>query len=301
MGPAGIFLSSPGLKTLELRCASNAARPQAHRRIPAADPRVADCFTPASRASRPCNSPRGRWTANSGPCSASKSRAIFRPRNASLQATRLFQLAVSLGAVESLIEQPASMSHASYDRHDRCPWDHRRLIRLSVGLEAFEDLRDDLDLVARQQGPLRLALPLSACGASPQTPRTPPASVCSLSVWEDFADVELFYESSHCEASDSHVVDSDSGLWSGGARRVHVPEVTFDERSPDDWHMGFEWPGLVLALQALVGAELDRPVDCEITSPAGDRCRRLQSVYRHCARRRLASGSSSRARRDRCR
>ncbi len=32
-----------------------------------------------------------------------------------VQATRLFQLAVSLGAVESLIEQPATMSHASYD------------------------------------------------------------------------------------------------------------------------------------------------------------------------------------------
>ena len=36
-----------------------------------------------------------------------------------VESTRLFQLAVSLGAVESLIEQPASMSHASYDREDR--------------------------------------------------------------------------------------------------------------------------------------------------------------------------------------
>lgn len=59
--------------------------------------------------------------------------------------TRLFHLAVSLGAVESLIEQPATMSHASYAAEDR-----RRfgitdgLIRLSVGLESFEDLRDDL-------------------------------------------------------------------------------------------------------------------------------------------------------------
>ena len=60
-------------------------------------------------------------------------------------ATELFHLAVSLGAVESLIEQPATMSHASYDVADR-----RRfgisdgLIRLSVGLETFEDLRADL-------------------------------------------------------------------------------------------------------------------------------------------------------------
>jgi cystathionine beta-lyase/cystathionine gamma-synthase len=55
-------------------------------------------------------------------------------------------LAVSLGAVESLIEQPASMSHASYAREDRVANGITdELVRLSVGLEAFEDLRDDLD------------------------------------------------------------------------------------------------------------------------------------------------------------
>jgi cystathionine beta-lyase/cystathionine gamma-synthase len=59
--------------------------------------------------------------------------------------TRLFQLAVSLGAVESLIEHPATMSHASYDPAARAAHGiGDNLIRLSVGLEAFEDLRDDL-------------------------------------------------------------------------------------------------------------------------------------------------------------
>jgi cystathionine gamma-lyase len=62
-----------------------------------------------------------------------------------VQTTRLFQLAVSLGAVESLIEQPAAMSHASYDPQDRAAHGiSDGLIRLSVGLEDFEDLRDDL-------------------------------------------------------------------------------------------------------------------------------------------------------------
>jgi cystathionine beta-lyase/cystathionine gamma-synthase len=57
----------------------------------------------------------------------------------------LFQLAVSLGAVESLIEQPAAMSHASYDAADRQAHGiSDSLIRISVGLEAYEDLRDDL-------------------------------------------------------------------------------------------------------------------------------------------------------------
>lgn len=62
------------------------------------------------------------------------------------ESTKLFQLAVSLGAVESLIEQPASMSHASYDRDDRLAHGIRDgLVRLSVGLEDFEDLQGDLD------------------------------------------------------------------------------------------------------------------------------------------------------------
>jgi cystathionine beta-lyase/cystathionine gamma-synthase len=58
----------------------------------------------------------------------------------------LFQLAVSLGAVESLIEQPALMSHASYAPSDRVAHGIRdELIRISVGLEDFDDLREDLD------------------------------------------------------------------------------------------------------------------------------------------------------------
>lgn len=59
--------------------------------------------------------------------------------------TRLFQRAVSFGAVESLIEQPASMSHASYDRPARLKAGiGDSLIRLSVGLEHVHDLLADL-------------------------------------------------------------------------------------------------------------------------------------------------------------
>ncbi len=65
--------------------------------------------------------------------------------------TELFHLAVSLGAVESLIEQPASMSHASYDTEDRKRFGITDgLIRLSIGLESFEDLQADLDQALEQ-------------------------------------------------------------------------------------------------------------------------------------------------------
>jgi cystathionine gamma-lyase len=70
-----------------------------------------------------------------------------------VEATELFQLAVSLGAVESLIEQPASMSHASYDAADRLKYGITDgLVRLSVGLEAVEDLQADLEQAFRQCG-----------------------------------------------------------------------------------------------------------------------------------------------------
>ncbi len=67
-----------------------------------------------------------------------------------VQATKLFHLAVSLGSVESLIEQPASMSHASYDPQARAAAGITDgLIRLSVGLEDPLDLIDDLDQALR--------------------------------------------------------------------------------------------------------------------------------------------------------
>jgi cystathionine gamma-synthase len=56
--------------------------------------------------------------------------------------TRLFTLAESLGAVESLIEHPARMTHASVAGSDLAV--DPALVRLSVGLETAEDLVDDL-------------------------------------------------------------------------------------------------------------------------------------------------------------
>jgi len=58
-------------------------------------------------------------------------------------ATRLFTLAESLGAVESLIEVPAPMTHASVAGSALAV--PPSLVRLSVGIEALEDLRRDLE------------------------------------------------------------------------------------------------------------------------------------------------------------
>ena len=68
-----------------------------------------------------------------------------------LENCHLFTLAESLGGVESLIEHPAIMTHASI------PKDIREkigiadgLLRLSVGIEALEDLQDDLDWALKE-------------------------------------------------------------------------------------------------------------------------------------------------------
>ena len=63
-----------------------------------------------------------------------------------LEQTKIFALAESLGGVESLIEHPALMTHASL------PKDRREaigisdgLVRLSVGIESLDDLIEDIE------------------------------------------------------------------------------------------------------------------------------------------------------------
>ncbi len=147
MGPLESYLCSPRAED------AGTARPRAIAHGAAigrvAGRRSAHRRGALSRAGRP-SGPRDRRAADgrraSARCSASKSTATSRRPSGSSNRRGCSSLAVSLGAVESLIEQPASMSHASYDREDRLAHGITDgLIRLSVGLEAFDDLRDDLD------------------------------------------------------------------------------------------------------------------------------------------------------------
>lgn len=66
--------------------------------------------------------------------------------NVVLSGTKLFSLAESLGGVESLIGHPSSMTHGSIPREHRLKVGLTdSLIRLSVGIEDFEDLIKDLE------------------------------------------------------------------------------------------------------------------------------------------------------------
>ena len=63
-----------------------------------------------------------------------------------LTSVRIFSLAESLGGVESLINHPATMTHASIPREERIKNGlSDSLIRLSVGIEDADDLIEDLN------------------------------------------------------------------------------------------------------------------------------------------------------------
>ena len=71
-----------------------------------------------------------------------------------MNSVRLITLAVSLGGVESLIEHPASMTHACIPAADRTEAGiGDELVRLAVGCEDYEDLRNDLDQALNRISP----------------------------------------------------------------------------------------------------------------------------------------------------
>jgi cystathionine gamma-lyase len=146
MGPLEAYLCSRGLKTLELRVREQCRTAQRLAEFLAEHPRVSRVFYPGL-ADHPGHELASRQMDGAfGAMVSFEIKGDYQAAKRMVESTELFKLAVSLGAVESLIEQPAAMSHASYDRAERLAHGLTDgLVRLSVGLEAFEDLRADLE------------------------------------------------------------------------------------------------------------------------------------------------------------
>ncbi len=146
LSPFDAFLLGRGLKTLDLRIRDQSGSALQIAQFLNGHPLVKQVLYPGlpdhpdhARASELLG---GRF----GAMITFESCGDFEATKAIVRSTKLFHLAVSLGAVESLIEQPASMSHASYDAAAREKAGITDgLIRLSVGLEDPQDLIDDLD------------------------------------------------------------------------------------------------------------------------------------------------------------
>jgi cystathionine beta-lyase/cystathionine gamma-synthase len=139
-GPLDCFLVLRGIKTLAVRMDRHAVNAQRVAEFLAGDSAVAETIYPGLP-SHPQFGLARRQMRNPGGMVAFRLRSADAARRVA-EATRLFTLAESLGGVESLIEVPAAMTHLS-TAGSPLKIDPG-LVRLSVGLEAAEDLVDDL-------------------------------------------------------------------------------------------------------------------------------------------------------------
>lgn len=146
MAPLESYLSGRGLKTLELRVRAQCQSAEAVAAFLASHPQVRRVFYPGLTSHPGHEIAKRQMSGGFGAMISFELNADYNSAKRVVETTRLFCLAVSLGAVESLIEQPASMSHASYDPEvRRANGISDGLIRLSVGLEHPDDLIEDLD------------------------------------------------------------------------------------------------------------------------------------------------------------
>lgn len=146
LSPFDSFLLARGLKTLDLRVREQCRSAMQIAKYLSDHPRVAAVIYPGLP-QHPDHALAARLLDGGfGAMITFEARGDFELTRRIVQSTRLFHLAVSLGSVESLIEQPASMSHASYDAQGRqAAGISDGLIRISVGLEDPFDLMEDLD------------------------------------------------------------------------------------------------------------------------------------------------------------
>jgi cystathionine gamma-synthase len=140
-GPLDAWLTTRGIKTLGLRMQRHSENAQAVAEFLAGHPKVARVHYPGL-ASHPGHELAARQMSGfGGIVSAELGDAASARRFA--ESTQLFQLAESLGGVESLMNYPDEMTHASVRGTELAvPED---LVRLSVGIENADDLIADLD------------------------------------------------------------------------------------------------------------------------------------------------------------
>lgn len=151
LSPFDAFLLARGLKTLDLRIREQSKSALKIAEFLEGNSRVKSVLYPGL-ASHPDHAQAARLLSGGfGAMITFEAAGDYETTKNIVRSTELFHLAVSLGAVESLIEQPASMSHASYDAEARAAAGiGDGLIRLSIGLEDANDLIDDLDSALKQ-------------------------------------------------------------------------------------------------------------------------------------------------------
>ena len=143
-GPFDAFLALRGVKTLALRMERHCSNALELARWLQAQPQVARVHYPGLETHPQHAIARKQMNGFGGMVTIELDSDLAGARRF-LEACKIFALAESLGGVESLIEHPAIMTHASIPAEQRKALGiGDTLIRLSVGIEDVADLREDL-------------------------------------------------------------------------------------------------------------------------------------------------------------
>ncbi len=144
-GPFDSFLALRGLKTLALRLERSSQNAMALTEWLEAHPAISKVNYPGLK-SHPGHEVAARQMDAFGGMVTVFLKGGLDAAKTMLERVDLFTLAESLGGVESLIEHPGIMTHASIPPERRAELGvDDALVRLSVGVEAFDDLKADLD------------------------------------------------------------------------------------------------------------------------------------------------------------
>lgn len=143
-GPMDVYLVLRGIKTLAVRMDKHCLNATKIAEFLISHPKVKKVYYPGL----PTNPQYGlakRQMRNFGGMVSFEIDGDEKDAEKLVVSTKIFTLAESLGGVESLIGQPASMSHSTLSNKEKKEWGITpQLIRLSVGIENVEDLINDL-------------------------------------------------------------------------------------------------------------------------------------------------------------
>jgi methionine-gamma-lyase len=151
MSPFNAFLILRGLKTLQIRVERHCRSAMEVARRLEAHPAVSVVHYPGLE-SFPQHELAGRQMAGYGGMIAFELKGGMTAGVTMMNRLKLIRRAVSLGDAESLVEHPASMTHATYTPEERLAHGiSDGLVRLSVGLEDVADILADLDNALPEQ------------------------------------------------------------------------------------------------------------------------------------------------------
>ena len=145
-GPMDCFLVLRGIKTLGIRMERHSSNGEKIAHFLKAHPSIKKVYWPGFEEHPGHAIAKKQMKSFGGMISFELKHDSMEAARTLLSNTKLFSLAESLGGVESLINHPASMTHASIPREERIKNGlSDTLIRLSVGIEDADDLIADLN------------------------------------------------------------------------------------------------------------------------------------------------------------